>query len=118
VDIFGNSSGVADKIEWYILRSITAISVLNMNFLAAEDFGDLENLTEPCGKQFDERFNESLRMLISVIEDLCGDEHSGPMLHVVLAKLKSQPTIGWLRKAFFSCHLFAQNVNSSCIRRD
>jgi hypothetical protein len=102
--------GVADKIEWYILRSLTAVSVINMRGLCKEDFDTLEGPLKPDGRELDARFLAAISSLAVVLEELSAQQHSAPILGVVLTTLQDPSTRRWLRAAFFPCHLFAQVV--------
>jgi hypothetical protein len=102
--------GVADKLEWYILRGIVAASVVNMNRLNRDDFLGLANLLQPDSKSLNDRFEDTINTLVAVLEDLCSQKACEPMLHAVAAKLNNQGTRLWLREAFFPSHLFAQIV--------
>jgi hypothetical protein len=99
---WSNVPGVADKMEWYILRSLVAISVANINGLCREDYPDIVDL--------DKKFESAVNALDAVVEELIGAGGSGPMLDIVLAKLRTPEIRSWLRQAFFPSHLLAQVI--------
>ena len=107
---WANIPGVADKIEWYILRCLVAVSVINVDGLMSEDFDALKGLSGTDGKTLDQRFEQAVQSLQSVLEELSEVDHTGPILEVVLERLRTPSTLGWIRRAFFPCHLFAQVV--------
>jgi hypothetical protein len=102
--------GVADKIEWYILRCLAAVSVINVHGLAQNGFPKLSQQKTEQARSIDQHFVDAITALGDALDELCEEASAPPMLRVVAEKLRHPPTKQWLRYAFFPCHLFSQVV--------
>ena len=102
--------GVADKLEWYILRCLAAISVINLNGMTKECFPGLSNYPAEPEKSVDEQFSEALAILADVIDELIENDSAAPMLRVVADKIENAGIKQWLRIMFFPCYSFSQVV--------
>ena len=102
--------GVADKLDWYILRSLVAAASKDTDGITWECFGVLGDRLPKSHKNLNLRFKTAVSDLVSLVEDLCANGHDLPTLRAVLARLADPDALKWLRTNFYPCYLFAEIV--------